>query len=625
MLVACGGNTTNTTPTPVPSAPNESPIVNLTITPKAGTAPLAVTASTSGSTDPDGTIVSTSIDFGDGTVVNSASTQHTYSQAGSFTVTAKITDNQGVASATTMTVVVWDEAWLAPIGIPRPSFGVTETAPAPPNPWNSSTPGFFYVDTTGNYGACDDRNPNGFPSAGGARCTVPVTLGPGSYVEVHGAQPYSLSFSWNGTADAWLPNTSGPVWVRGQDYASRPKITGSWQTNSSAYIIMENLNFAAASSTSTAFGVGFRDGAANHHLAVRNSEVAGGNTDNSITSNGAAFGIGDWGYNSGPNTVHDVVIDNVNVHDLGPATPVGDTDWHGVAINGQASNIWITRSSFVRCSGDSIQIEAQNGYKARIHHIYFGRNTSSNNRQSGGWVKNAQDVIFSQNSADTFAPNTGGPGACYGAQYDHDYLWFLFNTCHNSPIGIDLASDSGSADNVYMIGNLMWHITANTFQPYNTGAFVIRSNRNNYVVNNTVYDYVGGLSMPPGAGNIVIQNNIFQHRNASGGYEWYTESSGTSLTLANNLFYNNGAAPNATTPWSGCVNCLNQDPLFVNPAATDLHLQTSPVPSPAVDHGTASSVYDTFVNRYGLSISYDADGKPRPQGAGWDMGAYERK
>ncbi|MBZ5567240.1 MAG: hypothetical protein LAN64_05230 [Acidobacteriia bacterium] len=513
-------------------------------------------------------------------------------------------------------------AWQAPIGIPVPSFGVNEVAPARPSPWTSAVAGFYYVDTTGTYGACSDNNKNGYPAAGRVRCTVPRTLGPGSLVEVHGNQTYPLPFSWKGNGNAWAANREGPVWVRGKDYASRPKIAATWYTDSSTYIIMENLNFGAASSTSLDWGLGLPDGAENHHLVLRDSEVSGGNTDLSITRNGGGIGIGNWGYNSGPNLVHDVVIDNVDFHDIGPLNPTQDVDWHCVVVNGIANNVWITHSRFARCSGDTIQIEAQQGHKTNIHHIYFGKNSSTNNRQSGGWVKDAQDVIFSQNEADTFGPNSGGPGHCYGAQYDHDYIWFLFNTCHDSTVGFDLASDNGAADNVYLIGNLLWHIVAAKFHPYNTGAFVIRSSAHTYVVNNSVYDYIAGISAPPGAGAIQIENNVFQYRNNSGGYEQFAEGRGT-ITWRNNIFYNNGAALATTQPWSSCKSCKNQNPLFVSTATPDLHLQTAPRRSPAIDAGAESAVYAVFQNRYRIDIRKDIGGATRPQGAGWDIGAYE--
>jgi len=62
------------------------------------TADLTVTASTSGSSDPDGSITGSTIDFGDGTVMSGNNATHKYSNPGTFTVTATVVDNGGASS-----------------------------------------------------------------------------------------------------------------------------------------------------------------------------------------------------------------------------------------------------------------------------------------------------------------------------------------------------------------------------------------------------------------------------------------------------------------------------------------------------------------------------------------------
>jgi PKD repeat protein len=66
--------------------------------------PLAVAASTAGSTDPNSTIVSSSINFGDGTIVNGSSATHTYNTAGTYTVIAIVKDNLGMSATANVTV-----------------------------------------------------------------------------------------------------------------------------------------------------------------------------------------------------------------------------------------------------------------------------------------------------------------------------------------------------------------------------------------------------------------------------------------------------------------------------------------------------------------------------------------
>jgi PKD repeat protein len=86
-------------------AVNAAPSVKLTVSPTSGTAPLAVTA-TSTASDSDGSITSNLIDFGDGTVLAGPSAQHTYAAAGTYTVKATVTDNQNASATTTATVNV---------------------------------------------------------------------------------------------------------------------------------------------------------------------------------------------------------------------------------------------------------------------------------------------------------------------------------------------------------------------------------------------------------------------------------------------------------------------------------------------------------------------------------------
>ena len=56
-------------------------------------------------------------------------------------------------------------------------------------------------------------------------------------------------------------------------------------------------------------------------------------------------------------------------------------------------------------------------------------------------------------------------------------------------------------------------------------------------------------------------------------------------------------------------NNINQDPLFVDPITFNFHIQGI---SPCINTGTATG-----------APADDLEGTPRPQGSGFDMGAYE--
>ena len=82
-------------------SPPPPPVAKLSVTPAQGVAPLSVNASTAGSSAPAGSIVSTSIDFGDGTVVPvaaDAAAAHLYANPGSYVIRTTVTDNLGATS-----------------------------------------------------------------------------------------------------------------------------------------------------------------------------------------------------------------------------------------------------------------------------------------------------------------------------------------------------------------------------------------------------------------------------------------------------------------------------------------------------------------------------------------------
>ena len=75
--------------------------------------PVKIVCNISGSTDPDGTIKSYDLNFGDGSVhatgtdvTTATAITHTYMKAGTYTVTLKVTDNDGRVGMTTQTITI---------------------------------------------------------------------------------------------------------------------------------------------------------------------------------------------------------------------------------------------------------------------------------------------------------------------------------------------------------------------------------------------------------------------------------------------------------------------------------------------------------------------------------------
>jgi PKD repeat protein len=83
---------------------NKPPVAVVSASPQTGVAPLAVAFDGGGSSDPDGTIASSSWSFGDGTTGSGATVSHTYTAVGSYTAKLTVTDNAGATASATVAI-----------------------------------------------------------------------------------------------------------------------------------------------------------------------------------------------------------------------------------------------------------------------------------------------------------------------------------------------------------------------------------------------------------------------------------------------------------------------------------------------------------------------------------------
>jgi PKD repeat protein len=88
------------------SSPNQAPTASFIANPTSGDAPLTVTFNGSGSSDADGSVVSYDWDFGDGHTDSGASTSYTYTSAGTYSVTLKVTDDDGATGSASSLIQV---------------------------------------------------------------------------------------------------------------------------------------------------------------------------------------------------------------------------------------------------------------------------------------------------------------------------------------------------------------------------------------------------------------------------------------------------------------------------------------------------------------------------------------
>jgi len=85
--------------------PNQSPQVSISGNPTSGVGPLTV-GFTSSASDPDGSIVAYSWNFGDGQTSTQPAPSHVYQTAGSYTARLTVTDNRGASASATLAITV---------------------------------------------------------------------------------------------------------------------------------------------------------------------------------------------------------------------------------------------------------------------------------------------------------------------------------------------------------------------------------------------------------------------------------------------------------------------------------------------------------------------------------------
>ncbi len=279
-------------------------------------------------------------------------------------------------------------------------------------------------------------------------------------------------------------------------------------------------------------------------------------------------------------------------------------DVHG----GCGSKVWgangfsVGRADNVKIYGLTVRDRADGG-EATDHALYL---SACQNDIDVGWIKltgQANSRAILQVHQDAYD--------CWGLQcFDDIYI-------HDSEIsnsdGQALMLDGGIAD-VWVYNNKIVH-TKSSIQG-DVVDFRLRSGVANVrFYNNTIYAEDGyPLDFGPVTGEndvatFDIRNNIIMTDSASSYYRYkdtvdYPER--YAISSSNNIWHGSvaGSPPAWDEPWAHQI----ADPLFLNPAENNFHLQSG---SPAIGAGIQQNA--TFTR--------DFDGLVR--GASWDIGAYE--
>ena len=569
------------------------------------------------------------------------------------------------------TIIANFDVWQPPIGIPMPEFGIFETHymyegqtydfsldPArgiETYPDAGNGPYTHYVDNT-HPNATDDNNPYGTEER--PRVTIPydgldsshhyiVPLQPGDVMEIHGIHDLK-QIRLNGWLDGYLFTGGGtsekPAFVRGSEPNNPAVITtnqpdGYGNSLVGSYIILENFVFNNS-----------RLGLSGSNSAIRNSEIY-----NVERVNGRAVSI------SG---AKDFVFYNNNVHHNWGTWPDGTKDMHNVVVVGHSERVWVVDNELHHASyrmdgtiaatgGDGIQVMGS-GDDPSIwpSKIFIGRNDIHHNTENSVDIKRSHNVVISQNEAygDGRAPYSSA------SMINHEQAnntWFIFNKIHDARVGIRPEEALGAA---FIIGNVIYNIkypvTSGTIYGNFVGGVWVRIVET-HIIGNTFYNVTGGALIPQSIGDCTIINNLVSRvqvpypDNASWYHAGVESNRGASdRTLMDyNLFHQpmgvEGYTPEGTIKlrWGSgdyeglesfqasvgqCLNSIEADPLFTDPANNDFSLQQgSPAIDSATNAGKVQEVMDKYYNTFGVSIQVDIEGTPRPQGSGWDIGAYE--
>jgi len=220
-------------------------------------------------------------------------------------------------------------------------------------------------------------------------------------------------------------------------------------------------------------------------------------------------------------------------------------------------------------------------------------------------------IISNVDIMDNIASNDGGGMAIFhGSNPSISNVIIIGNTgIHGG--GIQLQDSSPTLTNVLVANNRTTHPTS----PFGGGIYCNGSSPT--LINCTVSDNVasngGGLHLYAGSSPILKNTILWGDQPQEIYFQWETDSGQPAMTISISQSDIQGGQEGIVTSGIHTVDWhaenIQTDPLFVDPAHHDYHLQAG---SPSIDTGTATG-----------APANDIEGTARPKGVDYDMGAYE--
>ena len=426
-------------------------------------------------------------------------------------------------------------AYTMPIGIPDANIDFEAPIPQRPSDWSQEVPGYYYVDLE-----AGSFSPE-FGSEASPRNRIPSPIPAGSYVEIAGDYSVGsggvIAIISEGNSEQWVASKSGPVWI-----TTSPNKPSAFTEKK---VILSGSDIFIV-------GMTFKD----HSLLQVGSHTKGYSASNVVIRKNEIIGykelasgslLSALGHLESP-TQNIIFYDNI-IRDAGDVTSLEDLDAGLIAVAGYASDVWMLNNTGYNASGTGLQVNAIPPRTA-THNVYAGRNEFYNVRQSGMWVKYAQNVVFSSNYIHDIITTSWSPAKGMGGQYEPDGLWMINNRIDNVEYGIRIPSTSDLGETklkIYAIGNILQNIntekTISGSSAWESAAIHIHGAEEHYILNNLILNAPNGVNISTFNGKSIIENNIILNLTVNqpdGQYGYHVWSEGKrdndEIAINNNYF-----------------------------------------------------------------------------------------